>query len=726
MFRLTLSADEKYRIFTPLSQFSPVLKEAVLLKEDRYFFRHLGVNPIAAVRAFFSTYLFGAKRIGASTISMQLARLRFGLSTRSVPGKIWQMLRALQLEFHYSKNELFEAYLNLAPYGYNVEGAGAASLIFFHKDAHELTLPEALALAVLPQDPARRRLKRGVTRTPALQEARQNLFKDWVEAHPEDRQHRGLVALPIATYGRADLSFAAPHLTETLLREHPAEAHLRTTVDLVMQQQLETIMSRSVKTMKTIGVNNAAAILVNAPTMEVLASVGSVNFFDPAIHGQIDGTRIKRSPGSAMKPFIYALAFEQGIIHPLSMVADTPMTFGAYDPENFDKKFLGPMSAKDALRLSRNVPAMRIAMQLRAPNFYQFLESAKIGGLRPEREYGLSLVLGGAEVTMRELAGLYAMLANGGEKRELVFLQGNERGDQATTVLSPEASFLTLDSLRSTPRPEIRVGGPEVYWKTGTSNGFRDAWTAGVFGRYVLIVWVGDFTGASNPSFVGIRAAAPLFFSIVHAVPGPGTRQNVVEQIKKTARLQTVDICAPTGDLYDEFCPVRVKAWFIPGVSPISKQNVFRRVLIDTETGLRACRYEEGRTEWEVFEFWPSDLHEAFEQMGIHKASLPAMEEGCEALDEGGGGHAPRISSPQSAVQYQVRLSGGDYEQIPFLAVADADVRTLHWFLGKKYLGEVSANEPFYWKPVPGKYVVRVVNDHGRADALRVEVGLVQ
>ena len=725
LLRLTLSRDEKYRTFVPLSEFSAALKEAVLLKEDRYFFRHPGVNPIAVVRAFLSTYFSGGKRVGASTISMQLARLRFGLKTRSVPGKVWQMLRAVQLELHYSKDELFEAYLNLAPYGYNVEGAGAASLIFFHKDAKELTLPESLALAVLPQNPARRKLERGVTKSVALQEARENLFRDWVEAHPEDRESEGLIRLPIATYGRADLRFSAPHLSETLLRENPGVLNLRSTIDPVLQEQIEKIMGRTVETMRSIGVNNASAILVDAPTMEVLASVGSVNFNDAAIHGQVDGTRMKRSPGSALKPFIYALAFDQGVVHPLSMIADTPMSFGAYDPENFDRKFLGPVTAKDALRLSRNVPAMRLAMQLRSPTFYQFLDRAKIAGLRPERDYGLSLVLGGAEVTMRELATLYAMLANGGEKRELVFLRNEAQREGGVSLLSQEAAFLTLDSLRSTPRPEIRYGGPEVYWKTGTSNGFHDAWTAGVFGRYVLVVWIGDFTGASNPSYVGIQTAAPLFFSIVHSIGGPAARQDLVEPMKKTARVRSVDICAPTGDLYDELCPVRVKGWFIPGVSPITKQNVFRRVLIDSETGLRACRFEEGKTVWKVFEYWPSDLHEAFEQMGIHKAALPGTSAGCEGVDEGDNGHAPRITSPQASVEYQVRLSGGEHEQIPLLAVADADVKSLHWFLGTRYLGEASANEPFYWKPVPGKHVVRAVDDHGRADSLRIEVGLV-
>ena len=726
ILRLTISQDEKYRIFTPLSEYSDTLKEAVLLKEDKHFYSHFGVNPLAAFRAFVSTYLSQGKRMGGSTISMQLARLRFGLHTRTVPGKLWQMLRAFQLELHYSKDQLLEAYLNLAPYGYNVEGVGAASLIFFHKDSKELTLPESLALAVLPQNPARRKFARGMTNSESLQRSRQALFEEWVELHPEAEQYRGILTLPVMTFGREDLRFAAPHLTETLLREHPEQAHIKTTLDLSLQTVVERILSRNVLSMRNVGITNAAALLVDAPTMEVVASVGSVNFFDESIHGQIDGTRMKRSPGSAMKPFLYGLAFEQGLVHPLSMIADTPMSFGAYDPENFDRKFLGPVSAKDALRLSRNVPAMRLAMRLKSPNLYDFLQSADIRQLRPEREYGLSLVLGGAEVTMRELAELYALLANGGKKRSLRYRRDEQQEEGEKTLLSREASFLTLDSLRSTPRPEIRVGGPEVYWKTGTSNGFHDAWTAGIFGRYVLVVWIGDFTGASNPSFVGIRTAAPLFFSIVHALSGPETREDLVETLRRSARVESVDVCAPTGDLYDPLCPVKAKAWFIPGVSPIRKQDVFRRVLVNRETGMRACRYEEGITDWKIFEFWPSDLREAFEKTGIRKASLPDIEADCAEEEFSNTGHAPSISSPQPNVEYQLRLSAGDNEKIPFLAVADADVKSLHWFLGKTYLGETSPSEPFYWKPVPGNHVVRVVDDHGRSDTSKVSVGIAQ
>ncbi len=724
VLRVTTSADEKYRVFTKLEDFSSVFVDAVLLKEDKHFFKHPGVNPWSVIRAAGASYFTAGTRVGASTITMQLARLRFGLRTRSIPGKLWQMFRAIQLELHYSKREILEAYLNLAPYGYNVEGAGAASLIFFHKDASKLTLPESISLAVLPQNPSRRRFANGLGASESLLLAQKRLFAEWLQAHPSDEKFAGLVSLPVSTFGREDLRFAVPHLTSRLLRERPSELRIRTTIDLEMQAAVEGVLRRTLQSMRNIGVMNASAMLLDAPSMEVLASVGSVNFFDPLISGQVDGTRMKRSPGSALKPFIYALAFEQGLIHPYSMLADTPVSYGAYDPENFDRKFLGPVTAKDALRLSRNVPAMRIATQLKGPTFYEFLTRADISKLREESEYGLSLILGGVEVSMRELIELYAMLANGGLKRPAQFVLDESQPGEATQLLSPEASFLTLEALKSTPRPEIRVGGPEVYWKTGTSNGYRDAWTAGVFGRYVLVVWIGDFTGASNPAYVGIQTAAPLFFSIVHAISS-GAKEDLVEKLRISSKVKRVDVCAPTGDLYDELCPIKVKSWFIPGVSPITKQDVYRRVLINKDSGLRACRFEEGVTEWKVFEFWRSDLHEAFVRTGIRKPEIPGAEPECESSDEEFSSHPPRITSPQSSIQYQLRLSGGEHERIPFLAVADADVKSLHWFLGKKYLGQTSAHEPLQWVPVPGTHIVRVVDDHGRADSAKIDVGLV-
>ena len=248
--------------------------------------------------------------------------------------------------------------------------------------------------------------------------------------------------------------------------------------------------------------------------MEVRALAGSANFFDSSISGQIDGTLARRSPGSTLKPFIYALGLEQGLIHPMTLLRDLPKSFAGYTPENFDGDFRGPLPACEALRLSRNVPAITLASQLRNPDLYDFLRSCHVDFLRDRDHYGLSLVLGGAEVTPRELAALYCMLANRGiwKPLRLTLDEPQAAGQQR---LSPEASFITLDMLVSDASDEnipSREGkNIHVRCKTGTSNGFRDAWTAGIAGPYVLVVWVGNFNNDPHPLFVGGRTAKPLF-----------------------------------------------------------------------------------------------------------------------------------------------------------------------------------------------------------------------
>lgn len=722
LLRMTLSADQRYRLFTPLHSIAPSLREAILLQEDRYFLDHPGVNPFSMARAAWHNTFGEGSRVGGSTISMQLARLRFGLNTRTLTGKAIQMLRAMQLELHYSKEELLEAYVNLAPYGYNIEGLAAASFIYFQKEPSQLTLPEALTLAVIPQSPARRRLGRSLAaEQEQLRAPRLRLFQRWKAAHPEDAPQETLVALPIDSHAKTELPFAAPHTTTALLRSSP-ESEIHTTLDAEVQHLLERGVRQFVREKREIGIDNAAVMLIDWRTMEVVASIGSAKFHDARIHGQVDGTRMRRSPGSTLKPFVYALAYDQGLIHPLSLLRDAPTGFGDYEPENFDREFLGPVSARDALRLSRNIPAIALASNVRHPSLYEFLGNGGIGQLKPESHYGLSLILGGAEVTMRELAQLYSLLAAGGEFRPLQELRATGNAPPpARRLLTPEASFLTLDALRDTVRPEIRAGGPEVFWKTGTSNGFHDAWTAGVFGRYTLVVWVGSFDGSQNPAFVGIRSAAPLFFQLVHAIRTVRPVNDDIDAQIPRLHLQRVKVCAPSGDPFDDACPAATSTWFIPGISPIAKQHVFRRVMVNVESGNQICSDGVPNVEWRTAEYWPTDLRETFEKAGIHKPLPPPPDPACagETLSAGPG---PKILSPLSAVEYHAAPNEKPEQAIPLRASADGDVAALFWFSGARFIGRAAPGETILWQPQPGRYHLRVVDDRGRSSARTVTV----
>lgn len=733
LLRLGLAADDRYRLFCSLDRISPRLIEATLLYEDKNFHRHPGVDLFALARAFWTTYVAGTGRVGASTITMQVARLRWGVRTRTVGGKLKQILRALQLTRHYHKNRILEAYLNLAPYGGNIEGVQAASLAYFDKPADRLTLPEALTLAVVPQNPVRR--------NPAtaagyrnLQAARNDLFDRWLERHPEDRQSKSFLALPLAVRHLDQLPFAAPHFVDHLdaAGSLPASGMVPTTLDLAEQRAMESVIRGYIDRRSAEGITNAAAMSLDTRTMAVTAMVGSADFFNDRIQGQVNGAAARRSPGSALKPFVYALAMDQGLIHPASLMKDSPRRYGGFTPENFDQRFLGPVSAHDALILSRNVPAANLQARLTGSGFHGFLQRAGIGGLRSASFYGLALCLGGVEVTMTEMAGLYAALANGGELRPLRMLkEPNPRGGPRR-ILSPEASFLVLDILKDNPPPDTHrkpssaLTGNQVAWKTGTSHGFRDAWAVGVCAGRVVAAWVGNFNSAGNRAFVGRTAAGPLLFDLLAAlVPDRGWK--VAQSVDfSRLNLKPVDVCAVTGELPGRHCPRTKTSWFIPGVSPIRVCTVHRAVLVDRVTGLRACRPIPGRTQTEVFEFWPSDLGNIFRAAGISLTSPPPFADGCSLDRQAAAGRAPVITSPQSGLVYAMRSDSSTNGRIPLCAVADGDVRRLYWFVDNRYVGISKPDRPLMWSPRSGRFDVRVVDGHGRAARTRVRVEMVQ
>jgi len=737
LLRLTLARDEQYRLWTPLAEIPPELIEAVQLHEDQYFNYHPGINPWALVRATVRTYS-GGTRQGASTLTMQLARLLYKLNTRTLWGKVKQIGWALSLEARYSKKEILEAYLNAVPYGGNIEGVAAASLIYFDKRPQALSLPEILMLAVIPQSP--------LSRTPSeeaqtqLSKARMQLFERWAEKHPEVRAQAGLVSAPLRLRGRKRLPFEAPHFTTMLLRDDArSSTEIQTTLDVRLQKLLERHMRHYLSRTRQRGLNNASALLVDWTTMEVRAWLGSANFFDASLQGQVNGALGKRSPGSTLKPFIYALAIDQGILHPMTILRDSPQSFGPFTPENFDGRFVGPISAQQALNRSRNIPAVVINAQLKQPSLYEFLKSAHVTRMASEAHYGLALTLGGGEVTMAELATLYAILPNQGRWQPLVMRRDSttvephrkasgQETEKGQKLLSEEAAFITLDMLEKNPRPDVayaaRVMPLPVAWKTGTSWGFRDAWTAGVVGRYVLVVWLGNFDGSSNPELRGIDAAAPLFFSIADALMTTDNAIGVAHRQPENA-IQ-LDVCQASGDLPNADCPRTVKTWYIPGVSPIKVSELHRAVMIDARNGRMACPpYDPRFVKREVFEFWPSDLRRLFEQAGVPRR-LPPTAVDCGTNNAVTAGVAPKIMSPLTGVTYQRRLSRND-NGIILQAIADGDVEKLYWFFGTTYLGASAPGKDLLWKDAPsGHHTLRVVDDHGRVDSRVVKVELMQ
>ncbi|MDP9003883.1 MAG: penicillin-binding protein 1C [Verrucomicrobiota bacterium] len=713
LLRVTLTGDQKYRIWTPLREISPALIDATVRFEDKYFGQHPGVNPVPLVRAAWNFIRSGHPRAGASTITMQLARLRYHLRTRTLAGKLRQILYAIELERHYSKDEILEAYLNLAPYGRNIEGAGAASEIYFGKTAARLSGPEAIALSLIPQSPTRR----------ALIVGRENEMLTAAQQRRSSRAPEQDAREMYRPAARPRTALIAPHFVQSVLAHKTDGTEIATTLDLSLQQKLERRVSDYVTQNRPRGIENAAALLIDFQSMEILADVGSANFSSKEILGQVDGTRRPRSPGSTLKPFVYALALDQGRIHPLSLLKDAPRSFGDYNPENFDREFLGPIRASDALARSRNVPAVALASELAHPTLYEFLRDADVRLPHPESHYGLSLPLGGAEVTMEDLVRLYATLANRGRLQPLRRFLQEPPTSGSRRVLTPESAFLTLEMLGQIPRPGMTYTDSSsrapVFWKTGTSHGFRDAWSVAVFDHYVLAVWIGNFDGCRNPAFIGRTAAAPLLFQMIDGLRASRPSPAEPHLPPPGSNLKRVEFCSVSGQLPGPSCPHRTEGWFIPGISPIATCDVHREVLVDAATGLRVDQDDGTRVlKREVYEFWPSDLLALFDRAGVPRKLPPPFLPtiGSDLLSR--GGHPPKITLP--ANEMTLTQTPASTPGIPLRAETESGVRKLYWFADKTFLGACEAHEVLCWKPTPGVYQLTALDDHGRSGSRAV------
>jgi penicillin-binding protein 1C len=495
-------------------------------------------------------------------------------------------------------------------------------------------------------------------------------------------------------------------------------------VDLEKQRIVERALTAYVARKKEIGIRNACALLVHAPTREVVAYVGSAGFLNDDIHGQVDGITARRSPGSTLKPFVYALAMQQGLIQPRTLLRDGRTAFGSYNPENYDREFTGPIPAEDALYLSRNIPAVALAQKLAAPGLYGFLKECHVALPHSSSFYGLSLPLGGGEVTMEELGVMYALLADDGCPKPLVYRQRNSPSDGGGSarppLLTPEVCFLTREMLR--PREgEQQFDDREVSWKTGTSHGFRDAWAAGIRGDYVLIVWIGNFSGKASPSFIARECAAPLLFDTFRQLRLP------VKRRAPPAGVKQIDLCAVSGQLPCPHCQHRLRGWFIPGVSSIEPCRIHREIFVDSHSGYRVPA-NDGRSglRREVFEFWPPDMLQLFRQAGLPRREAPPLEPSARSYAVADKAAAPHIISPRAALVYTLRSHDTQRQTIPLRTDTAPGVRKVYWFAGQQFLGVSAPAEPLLWKASPGEWKLQVLDDHGRTAACDVRVEMVE
>lgn len=731
LLQIFMTGKDKYRIFKPLSDYSPQFIEAVLLQEDRYFYSHKGVNPVAVIKAAFETYVKKSRRIGASTITMQTAKLKYGLYTKSVFGKLSQILMSFYLEFCYSKQEILECYLNLAPCGSNIEGFETASWYYFNKPVRELNLSENIMLAVLPQNPTKRAPVDG--RTPSeLIEARKVLFARWVQEHPEDSDKEPFMDMQVSC--ECKFPNEARHFCEMIhygnAEVPPFEAGkqkkpIRTTLDLNIQKSCEEIFNLYIQQNSHFGVENGAMLLVDWKNMEIVANIGSADYYNDSIQGQVNLTISKRSPGSTLKPFIYAMALEKGLIHYSTMLKDTPVTFNEYSPDNYGSIFKGPVKAWFALGDSRNIPAIALNRDLKDYDLYDFMMDSHISQMKEKDHYGLSIVLGTCEVTMLELAKLYATLANNGIQKEISSVH-KIKTEPGVRLLTPESSFIVKKMLEENTPPyqhkPKELEDIKVAYKTGTSIGFKDSWSAAIFDRYVLCVWIGNFDGTGNNSFLGRTMAAPLLFNTAyHLLASMPKEERLKKEIPPKNAIQ-VKVCSVSGALPSSACEQTEWAWFIPGISPIKTCRIHRKINIDTRTGYRTDETDMPYIKTVTREFWSSDLQALFEQAGLPRLKPPEYPPENFTFDMKSQGFPPEIVSPMSGTDYVFRKSDTKRNKLVLYAVSDADTSELLWYCGSDYIGRSQPGKTMEWSPQPGRYELTVSDQKGRSDSVIVSI----
>ena len=505
LLRAYATEDGRWRLRASVEDVDPRFIKLLLAYEDRRFYTHHGVDPRAFVRA--ALQLIRERHIvsGGSTLSMQVARLMEPREHRSINAKLRQVTRALQLEYALSKNDILGLYLTLAPYGGNLEGIRAASLAYFGKEPRRLSLGEAALLVALPQSPELRRPDRHPERAQA---ARDRVLDRAVAQGVVPRDEVAHAKLEPVPNARKALPAWAPHAADNIVAfERDRRIH-RLTIEAPLQARLETLArERAI----ALGPDISVAILaVDNESGEVRARVASSDYFDKRRAGQVDMTRALRSPGSTLKPFIYGLGFEDGLIHPETLIDDRPARYGSYTPENFDLTFQGTVTVRKALQLSLNVPAIAVLGKVGVNRLSARLTEAGAGLVLPKGEApGLAMGLGGVGITLNDLTMLYAALARGGVAQPLI----ERQGDAVTPrrLLDPAAAFYIGNILIGAPPPDNAPHG-RIAFKTGTSYGFRDAWAVGFDGRMTVGVWVGRPDGSPVPGLVGRASAAPILF----------------------------------------------------------------------------------------------------------------------------------------------------------------------------------------------------------------------
>ncbi len=705
----SLSSDDKWRMKTELHEIVPQLREALIYKEDRYFYYHPGFNPLALSRALFNNILTGKKTSGASTITMQVVRL-LEKRERTYGSKFIEIFRAVQLEWQFSKEEILQLYINLVPYGGNIEGVKSASVLYFDRLPNHLSLAQITALTIVPNRPTS--LRPGKNNELIKKERNKWLtrFKEDLLFPEADIEAALLEPLEAK---RIKAPKELPHLSNRLARQYPEKAIIPTCINKRAQQSIEQISFNYIQRIKQKHIHNAAVLLLNNQTLEIEAYLGSPDFSDNDHGGQVDGVRAIRSPGSALKPLVYAMGFDEGKITPKTILNDVPTDFDGYAPENFDKKFNGKVTVETALAFSLNIPAVKMLEQITVPHFVQKLKNAGFKKVtQEEKGLGLSTILGGCGVTLEEMTGLYSAFANSGQLYQLRYLKTDPKLKKAE-LFSPMAAYMTTDILTQITRPDLphnyqnTYHVPTVAWKTGTSYGRRDAWSIGYNKKYTVAVWIGNFSGEGAPELTGADIATPLLFEIFNHIE----YNAATNWFFKPDDLKFRFVCPESGKLPGEYCNHTVVDYYIPNISSAEKCEHLKPVNVSADERYSYCTLclPEGGYKKKLYPNVSPDLIDYYLSKGIHFEQIPEHNPRCSRIQES---NAPKIISPVHNKEYIVDKE--EPAEIALKCNAHNEVKKVFWYVNNQFYKEAFVHEKLFLKPTEGNIKISCSDDKGR------------
>jgi penicillin-binding protein 1C len=729
-----LTRDEQWRMKTTLEEISPLLRKTIIQKEDRHFYNHPGVNPVAMTRAFFKNIFRGKRTSGASTITMQVARA-LEPKSRTYGNKLVEAFRALQLEMKYSKDEILQLYLNLLPYGGNIQGVKSASILYFGKNPDHLSLAEITALSIIPNRPS----------TLVIGKSNDEIIKErnrWLKIFAKEKvftskEIEDALQEPL-TAQRGTVPRFIPHLAYKLKQQHGTDI-IHTNIRMNEQMKIEKLVEDYVRTLSLKNIHNASVVVVDNQTHEIISYAGSANFYDTTDGGQVNGAAAIRQPGSTLKPLLYGLCFDEGLLTPKMMMTDVAINYAGYAPENYDRNFNGYVTAEFSLENSLNIPAVKGLRMLGKDRFVTELMKCDFKQVKKDRQkLGLSMILGGCGTTLEELTGLYSAFANEGVWVKPVFVSerpvGNGKKDlknrsplttTRSRILSPASTFMINEILSRINRPDFPLTWqstehlPKIAWKTGTSYGRRDAWSIGYNKKYTVGVWVGNFSGVGVPDLSGATTATPLLFKIFNTIDYDSDQEWFTQPNDCELRM----VCSETGLVPAEHCTNIVSDYFIPLISSATPCNNIQEVMISEDEKISYCKTCAPETGYKKksYKFLSADIQSYFDEKNIAYQRVPLHNPGCEKIFKEG---VPVITFPVNGSEYFINKK--DPEPLQLTCQTGNDVQQVYWYINNKFYKSSGAKSKQFFVPDEGPVKISCTDDKGRNRDIWIKVKYVR